>query len=142
MAAAIKQQRPECRIYGVEPAGADTMRRSFAAGSPQTIDAVRTIADSLGAPHAAPYSFELCRRYVDELVVVEDSEILAALYLLFRSAKLAVEPAGAASTAAVVGPLRERLRGQRVVAVVCGANVDSATFARHVQEGARLLGEP
>jgi threonine dehydratase len=142
MAAAVKARVPECRIYGVEPAGADTMRRSFAAGSPQSIDTVRTIADSLGSPHAAPYSFALCRRYVDELVTVDDDEIRRALYLLFRSAKLAVEPAGAATTAAVLGPLRERLRDKRVVAVVCGANIDAAAFAECVQEGARLLGQP
>ncbi|MGH7541769.1 MAG: threonine ammonia-lyase, partial [Gemmatimonadota bacterium] len=51
IAAAVKQLRPECRVYGVEPRGADTMHRSFEAGEPVSIDAVRTIADSLGAPH-------------------------------------------------------------------------------------------
>ena len=55
---AVKQMNPQCKVFGVEPEGADTMHRSFAAGSPQAIDKVRTIADSLGAPHAAPYSFE------------------------------------------------------------------------------------
>ena len=65
---AIKTLQPNCRVYGVEPEGADTMHRSFAAGSPQAIDKVTTIADSLGAPYAQPYSFGLCRRYVDELV--------------------------------------------------------------------------
>ena len=88
------------------------MRRSFAAGSPQPIEAVRTIADSLGAPHAAPYSFALCRRYVDELVLVSDDALRRAMVLLFSSAKLAVEPAGAAATAALCGPLRERLAGR------------------------------
>jgi len=141
LAAAIKAARPACRVYGVEPEGADTMHRSFAAGSPQSIDAVRTIADSLGAPHAEPYSFALCRENVDQLVKVDDDQIRRALYLLFRSAKLAVEPAGAAATAAILGPLRETLRRARVVSVVCGANIDAAGFARHVQDGARLFGE-
>jgi threonine dehydratase len=130
--AAIKQLRPSCRVYGVEPEGADTMRRSFAAGSPQAIDAVRTIADSLGAPYAAPYSFSLCRRYVDDLVIVSDDELRRAMRLLFTSAKLAVEPAGAAATAALVGPLRGRVEGRRVGLVVCGANIDPATFAAHL----------
>jgi threonine dehydratase len=128
VAAAVKLARPGCRVYGVEPEGADTMRRSFAAGSPQAIDAVRTIADSLGAPYAAPYSFDLCRRYVDELVVVSDDELRRAMRLIFTSAKLAVEPAGAAATAALVGPLRARLQGRRVGLIVCGANIDPATF--------------
>jgi threonine dehydratase len=55
------------------------MRRSFAAGRPESIEAVRTIADSLGAPHAAPYSFELCRRALDDLVLVSDDELRAAM---------------------------------------------------------------
>ena len=132
VAAAVKLARPDCRVYGVEPEGADTMRRSFAAGSPQAIDAVRTIADSLGAPHAAPYSYGLCRRFVDDLVLVSDDALRRAMRLLFASAKLAVEPAGAAATAALLGPLRERLRGRRVGAIVCGTNIDPATFARLV----------
>jgi threonine dehydratase len=135
VAAAVKLLRPGCRVFGVEPEGADTMRRSFDAGSPQKIDAVRTIADSLGAPHAAPYSFGLCRRYVDDVVLVSDDALRQAMRLLFASAKLAVEPAGAAATAALFGPLRERLRGQRVGLIVCGANIDAATFSAHLAAG-------
>jgi threonine dehydratase len=134
VAAAVKLARPACRVYGVEPEGADSMRRSFAAGKPQAIEAVRTIADSLGAPHAAPYSFALCRRYVDDLVLVSDDALRRAMRLLFSSAKLAVEPAGAAATAALCGPLRERLAGRRVALVVCGANIDAATFSRHLAD--------
>ena len=132
VAAAVKLARPSCLVFGVEPEGADTMHRSFAAGSPQAIDKVRTIADSLGAPHAAPYSYGLCRRYVDELVLVDDDALRRAMRLLMTSAKLAVEPAGAAATAALCGPLAERLRGKRVGLIVCGANIDVATFATHV----------
>jgi threonine dehydratase len=130
MAAAIKQIKPACAVYGVEPFGADSMARSFAAGSPQAIERVRTIADSLGAPYALPYSFELCRRYVDDLVLIDDEAMQRAMGLLYGDIKLAVEPAGAAATAALLGPLRERLRGQRVGVVVCGANIDLATFSR------------
>ena len=134
MACAVKQLLPGCQVFGVEPTGADTMHRSFAEGSPQAIDAVRTIADSLGAPHAAPYSFELCRRFLDELVYVNDDELRDAMLLLFTEAKLAVEPAGAASTAALLGPLRERLAGKRVGLIACGANIDPATFSKHLAD--------
>jgi threonine dehydratase len=113
----------------VEPEGADSMRRSLAAGSPQKIDAVRTIADSLGAPYAAPYSFGVCQRFLDDLVLVDDDALRRAMLLLFASAKLAVEPAGAAATAALCGPLRDRLEGKRVAVIVCGANIDAATFS-------------
>jgi threonine dehydratase len=105
------------------------MRRSLAAGSPQRIDAVRTIADSLGAPYAAPFSFSLCQRYLDDLVLVDDDALRSSMKLLFQSAKLAVEPAGAAATAALLGPLLPRLRGRRVGVIVCGANIDAASYA-------------
>jgi threonine dehydratase len=129
VAAAVKLARPRALVYGVEPVGADSMRRSLDAGTPQAIDKVRTIADSLGAPHAAPYSFSLCQRYLDDVVLVDDDELRRAMRLLFSSAKLAVEPAGAAATAALAGPLRGRLAGKRVALVVCGANIDAPTFA-------------
>jgi threonine dehydratase len=130
VATAVKLAMPRCQVFGVEPEGADSMRRSLAAGKPQAIEAVRTIADSLGAPHAAPYSFELCRRALDDLVLISDDDMRRAMGLLLRGVKLAVEPAGAAATAALLGPLRERLRGRRVGVIVSGANIDTATFAR------------
>lgn len=132
VSAAVKLIAPECLVFGVEPEGADTMHRSFAAGEPQAIDRVATIADSLGAPHAAPISFGLCRDNVDELVMIDDDQMRAAMALLFAEMKLAVEPAGAAATAALVGPLAERLRGKRVGVIVCGANIDAAAFAAHL----------
>jgi len=141
VAAAVKLLRPQCLVFGVEPEGADTMHRSFQAGAPQAIDAVRTIADSLGAPHAAPYSFGLCRRYVDELVRVDDDALRRAMLLLFASAKLAVEPAGAAAAAALCGPLRARLDGRRVGLVVSGANIDPVSFAAQIT-AARPAEEP
>jgi threonine dehydratase len=137
VAAAVKLASPRTLVFGVEPEGADTMRRSFEAGSPQAIDQVRTIADSLGAPHAAPYSFGLCRRYLDDVVLVDDDALRRAMKLLFASAKLAVEPAGAAATAALCGPLRARLLGKQVGVIVCGANIDAATFSACLAAAAR-----
>ena len=130
IASAVKQMQPHCQVFGVEPEGADSMHRSFAAGAPQALDRIETIADSLAAPHAAPYTFGLCRRLVDGLVKVSDDDMRRAMGLLFADMKLAVEPAGAAATAALCGPLRERLAGKRVGVLVCGTNIDLATFAR------------
>lgn len=132
IANAVKQLRPDCEIVGVEPTGADTMHRSRAAGSPQAIDKVRTIADSLGAPFAMPYSFALTEENVDRLVRVDDDMLRRCMGLLFQSMKIAVEPACAATTAALFGPLREDLRGRRVVLVMCGSNIDWATFEQQV----------
>ena len=133
MACAFKQLQPACQVIGVEPVGADTMHRSFQAGSPQAIDRVRTIADSLGAPYALPYSFAMCRTFVDDLVLIDDPAMQRAMGLLYNSMKLAVEPAGAAATAALCGPLRDLLRGKRVGVIVCGANIDLGTFASQAE---------
>lgn len=132
---AVKQLNPSCEVFGVEPAGADTMHRSFAAGAPQSIERVMTIADSLGAPFAMPYTFALCRRYVNALALVEDDELRRAMRYLFREMKIAVEPACAATTAASLGPLAARLRGRTVVLVMCGSNIDWATYADYVGLG-------
>jgi threonine dehydratase len=132
VACAVKQMSRQTAVYVVEPEGADSLSRSFRAGSPQSIDAVRTIADSLGAPRCEPYSFALNRRFVDEVVLVNDDQIREAMRLLFRAAKLAVEPAGAAALAALVHPLRARLLGKSVGVVVCGANIDPETFAMQI----------
>ncbi len=132
IANAVKQLRPDAEIIGVEPRGANTMHLSFEAGEPRPIDKVRTIADSLGAPYAMPYSFGLCRANVDRLVEVDDLELRRSMGFLFQRMKLAVEPACAASTATLLGPLREDLAGKRVVLVFCGSNIDWATFSEQV----------
>lgn len=134
IASAVKLLAPACQVFGVEPEGADSMHRSFAAGEPRSIERVATIADSLGAPYALPISFELCRRNVDQLVRVSDDELRSAMRFLLRNAKLAVEPAAAAATAALLGPLRDSLRGKRVGLIVCGSNIDTAGFAQLLQQ--------
>jgi threonine dehydratase len=132
VACAVKQMSPDTKVFVVEPEGADTLYRSFETGQPESLDAVRTIADSLGAPRCEPYSFALNKQFVDEVVLVDDDQIRDGMRLLFRSAKLAVEPAGAAALAALMYPLRERLDGKTVGIVVCGANIDTETFSKHV----------
>lgn len=128
IANAVKRLRPGCEVIGVEPEGADTMHRSLASGKPQGIDKVTTIADSLGSPFAMPYSFGLCQIHVDRMAMVDDPALRRTMGFLFRDMKIAVEPACAASTAALLGPLRQELAGRRVMLVMCGSNIDWATF--------------
>lgn len=129
IAAAVKQINPRAQVFGVEPFGADAMYRSFAAGRPVQLERVDTVADSLGAPYALDYSYGVCRRFVDEIVRVSDEEMAASMHHLFRDMKLVAEPAAAAATAALLGPLRERLEGRRVALIVCGSNIDAARFS-------------
>ncbi|MEM9404146.1 MAG: threonine/serine dehydratase [Pseudomonadota bacterium] len=128
---AVKQLSPATVVIGVEPEGADSMYRSFEADEPQSIDRVETIADSLGAPYALPESFALCRANVERIVRVSDDDLKAAMRFLFNQQKIAVEPACAASTAAVLGPLASEVCGQHVALLMCGSNTDWQTFASH-----------
>ncbi|WP_119462140.1 threonine/serine dehydratase [Rhodospirillaceae bacterium SYSU D60014] len=139
VSSALKAVWPECRVFGVEPEGAPTLSKSFAAGEPMAIDRVDTIADSLGAPYAMPLTFGILRRNLERIVLVDDDALRRAMHLLFRDMKLAVEPAGAAATAALMGPLRDELRGKRVGLIVCGANIDTATYARHIGAAEQAL---
>ena len=123
MAVALKETRGDIRIIGVEPEGAAAMRKSLDVGSPQRVEP-RTVADGLAAPMAGAMTFEAVRRYVEDVVVVTDDEILAALRDLALYAKLVVEPAGAAALAALATGKVRVDKGSDVVAVVSGGNVD------------------
>ena len=124
MVVAIKESNPKIRVYGVEPTGASSMRQSLDAGHAVHLDSLNTIADGLAAPMAGELNYEIVRRYVDDVVLIDDDTIAAGVRELLMSAKLLAEPAGAAATAAVMTraiPLRD---GERVAAVVSGGNVD------------------
>jgi threonine dehydratase len=139
IATVTKLVNPACKVYGVEPAATQVMTKSLAAGSPQTIGQVQTIADSLAPPMTTPYVFAMCRRAVDEIVLVTDDQMAAAAAILFAEMKLAVEAAAAASTAAAFGPLRRRLAGLRVGLVVCGTNIDIDSHRALVTRGQAAL---
>lgn len=124
VSAAIKQVRPTVRVIGVEPAGGDVMTRSLAAGSPQRLATLNTIADGLAAPFAGTRNLAHCQAFVDEWFVVPDEEIVEAMKVLMERCKLLPEAAGAA---ALVPLLTDRLRlspDATVVPIICGGNVD------------------
>jgi threonine dehydratase len=131
-ASALKQVWPNIKVYGVEPEGANTMSLSFARGEPVVKEFVKTIADSLAPPKAEPYTYSVCRDVVDEIVLVSDRQMQEAMRIIFYDLKLAVEPAGAATTAALCGPLKGRLAGKRVGVITCGANIDIPEFCQLV----------
>jgi len=128
MACAIKQLKPDAKVIGVEPVGADSMTRSFAAGAPVTLDKIDTIADSLGAPMAMPYSFGVAHRFVDDIVHVTDAQMVAAMGHYGNNLRIMAEPACAASLAAICGPLRDAVQGQRVGIIACGSNIGLARY--------------
>ena len=132
---------PKCKVYGVEPEGAAVMQKSLAAGSAQSLTELSTIADSLAPPFTTDYCYAMCERSLDDLVLVSDDELAAAAAILFEHVKLAVEPAGAATTAAAFGPLADRLRGKRVALIICGSNIDISGFAELIKRGSDRLAQ-
>jgi threonine dehydratase len=126
LATAVKGLMPSTRVIGVEPEGSDAMHRALEAGEPVRLDPV-SIADGLNAPFAGENTFPIVRNLVDEVVLVTEDEIAAAFRFLYGRAKLACEPAGAATTAALLAGKVQHEQGESVVAVVSGGNVASAT---------------
>jgi len=125
----LKEKRPGVRVIGVEPAGADGMRRSLEAGRVVTLDRVNTIADGLAASAPGQLTLELAQRYVDEVVLVQDDEMLRAIRLLFEWEHLLAEPAGAAALAALLYHYCPA-PNERVVVVRSGANVTDEVMIR------------
>jgi threonine dehydratase len=123
IAVAMKEARPDVRIIGVEPEGANAMRRSLDAGSPQRVEP-KTVADGLAAPMAGAMTYEAVKRYVDDVVIVSDEEIIASLRDLVLYAKLVVEPAAASGLAALATEKVRAQPGSEVVVVLSGGNVD------------------
>jgi threonine dehydratase len=118
----LKSKKPDIKVIGVEPVGADGMYRSRRAGTIVTLDRVNTIADGLAASAPGKLTFELAQRYVDELVLVEETEMLRAIRLLFEWEHLLAEPAGAAGLAALLYHYRP-VPNEKVVVILSGGNV-------------------
>jgi threonine dehydratase len=124
MLPAIKESNPGIRVYGVEPTGAPSTRRSLDEGRAVRLDQVSTIADGLAAPMMGELPYQIVRKYVDDVVLLDDDAIAEGLRELLLNTKLLAEPAGATATAAVLRraiPLRD---GERVAVMVSGGNID------------------
>ena len=129
VAVAVAAKKKGVRVVGVEPEGAAAMRVALDAGKPVPLDSVKTIADGLAAPIAGTRGLDICQRLVDDVVVISDATIADGLRFLAERAKLVAEPAGAAATAALLAGRIPVRKGESVVSIVSGGNVDRARFA-------------
>lgn len=128
IALAIKSLRPRVRVIGVEPAGAADAQQSLREGRLTTWEQIETIADGLRSTHLGDLPYALISRYVDDIVLVSDEEIRAAVLALLRGAKLVVEPSGAVAYAALMHG-RISADGRNTVAVLSGGNIDTSLLA-------------
>jgi threonine dehydratase len=129
IAVAVKALRPGVRIVGVEPEGAQGVRKALDAGHVVRLDAVKTVADGLAAPFAGERNLEIIKRDVDEVVVIADEAIIEGLRFLVARARVVAEPAGAAAVGALLGGAVRVKPGERVVAIVSGGNIDPDRLA-------------
>ena len=131
---AIKNLRPEVKVYGVQAAGAASMYDAWKAGSYRTLDRVDTFADGIAVKTPGEQTFELIRRYVDDIVTVSEDEIAAAILALMENQKLVAEGAGATPVAAALfGKLP--LAGQKTVCLISGGNIDVNILSRVINRG-------
>ena len=134
----VKQLRPEVKIIGVEPEDANGMHRSLAAGKRVHLDHVGIFADGVTVRAPGKEPFRLAKKFVDEVVVVSNDEICAAIKDIFEDQRSVLEPAGALAFAGLKRYVeRERLKKASLVAIASGANVNFDRL-RHVSERAEL----
>jgi threonine dehydratase len=112
------------KIIGVESSGAPGMHDSVRTGSVVTLDKVDCIIDGLRVKRVGDTTFEVVRRYVDEIVTLPDSRIFDAMIWIMTHAKLVVEGAAAAPVGALLDGLVKAPSGSKVVCVLSGGNVD------------------
>jgi len=124
VASAVKSSRPGARVFGVEPEGAPTLWTALRRNAVTRLHSIDTIADGLTAPMAGELTLAAVRRFVDEVVLVSDTEIREAMKAVLEYAKLVVEPAGAAGLAALLCGRLPVEPDARVAVVLSGGNVD------------------
>lgn len=134
----VKQLRPDVKIIGVEPEDADAMERSLRLGRRIVLDHVGIFADGVAVRQVGRETFKLCRRFVDDMIVVTNDEICAAIKDVFEDRRSVLEPAGALGFAGLKRYVqRERPKGRQLITIASGANVNFDRL-RHVAERAEI----
>ena len=131
----IKARKPNVRVVGVEPEHAACLTAALAAGHPVAVRLAHTLADGLAVAQAGARPFEILRRVVDQVVTVEEATIALAVLRLIELEKSVVEGAGAAPLAAFLAGKLDTLKGQEVVLVLCGGNIDLTILDRVIEIG-------
>jgi threonine dehydratase len=134
VATAIKETRPEVRVVGVEAAHVPSLRAALDAGSPVTVDALKTLAEGVAVRRVGERSFALAQRYLDDVVSVSEGEIAEAILMLLEEEKTVAEGAGAAPLAALLHRKID-VENKCVVVVVGGGNIDVHRVARVIERG-------
>ena len=135
----LKTINPKVKVYGVEAAGAPSMKKSLESKSIEELESVSTIADGIAVKKTGDLTFDLCSKYVDEVVTVTDDEISAAILALMEQHKLVTEGAGAVSVAAAMFH-KVDLAGKKAVCLLSGGNIDVTILSRVIKRGLLMSG--
>lgn len=139
VAFAIKSLRPECKVYGVQAAGAPSMFNAYRDHKWESLDRVSTFADGIAVKNPGETTFEMVEKYVDDIVTVSEDETAAAILALIENQKLIAEGAGAVSVAAAMfGKLP--IQGKKVVCLISGGNIDVNILSRVITRGLVMSG--
>jgi threonine dehydratase len=134
----IKALSPQTRIIGVEPEDAASMTAALEAGEPVTLSDVGIFADGVAVRRVGDETFRICKDHVDEMILVDNDEICAAVQDIFEDTRAIVEPAGALAVAGLKRYVASTAAsGQTLVTVNCGANVNFDRL-RHIAERAAI----
>ena len=139
IAYAIKTINPKVKVYGVQAKGAPSMKNAVEHGEIEELPSVSTIADGIAVKKPGELTYELCSKYVDEIVTVTDDEISAAILALMEQHKLVTEGAGAVSVAAAMFN-KVDLKGKKAVCVLSGGNIDVTILSRVIKRGLLMSG--
>jgi len=134
IALAMKETNPRIKVYGVESVAMASMQASLAAGHIVEVPSQRTLAEGIAVSRVGELPFQLCQRYVDDVVTVDDEEIASAVLTLLEVEKTVVEGSGAAGLAAVMNghlPVEHK----KVAIVLTGGNIDVTMLARIIERG-------
>ena len=140
VAYAIKQLKPDCKIYGVEAAAAACMKRSVEAQDKLTLASANTFADGIAVKRPGDRTYEMVNKYVDGIVTVSEDEIAAAILFLVEQRKLVCEGAGAVSVAAMIYDKVPELQGKKVCCLLSGGNIDVNILSRVIYRGLQASG--
>jgi threonine dehydratase len=134
IAVAVKARRPAVRVVGVQAAAAPAGHESFRRGVPCSVAVETTVADGIAVARPGELTLPLLRRYLDDLVLVDEDAITRAMVALLERSKLVVEGAGAVGAAALLAGT-VRLPNRKVVVVLSGGNIDMNLLGRIVEHG-------
>ena len=139
IAIAVKSRRPDIKIIGVESKAFPAMKQSLMKGSLQKIEAGFTIADGISVKSPGELTYKIASKYLDDIVLVEDSAIVRTMFLLMERMKLVVEPAGAASLAYLLSNGHHD-NNRNIVSILSGGNVDMYLLGQVVTKGLMQMG--